>query len=341
MYTGDNMTSLPYPIYGTITASDNSTPSTRVTLRNDRSGGLVNVTSNASGQYITDASNFTNGYLDTDRVTLIVGYGDEEGTESILISSGTHNVDITLSTISESTDVTYCQIQDVLDELGDKTIDDISYERLRKIILRNESEIEERAETKFKTTTVTDEYHDFNQYSSYKSPDQLRGWSGALVTSSRNDSMQTNFNDRFFLNKSPILSITSLYKNTASVSSTDSWTELTEQTGSGGDFIVDYDTGMVTFVDNFPSIGSRRVKASYTYGYSSVPKIIERLCVLLSVRDVITSKRSEAQFDGSSSINLGGEISISKFDSPTYLNWLNEEIERLWKIVGDMRSKTA
>jgi len=332
----------PYPIYGVITATDSSTPSTRVTLRNDRSGEKINVTSNTSGEYVLDAANFTNSYLTTDRVTVVVGYGDEEGTSSILLSSGTHEINITLSSIAESSDTTYCQPQDVLDELGDKTTSDISYERLRKIILRSEAEIDERSGTKFASTTVTDEYHDFDQYTSWKSAETLRSYSTDFQVGTRNDSMSTWANDKIKLKNSPILSITSLSRNTAGRSATDSWESLTEQTGSGGDFITNKDIGVITFVNNYPALGMRKVKTSYTYGSSTVPKTVERLCILLSVRDVLMSKGQGSQFDSIDNISLEG-ISISKgvSGSVSYFTWLIEEINRLWEIVGELEQNMA
>jgi len=332
------MANFPYPVYGTITATDASTPSTKVVLRNDRTGETTNNTSNTSGQYLVDAGNFASGYMDSDRVTIVIGYGDEEGEGSILLSSGTHTIDVTLTAIADSTDTTYCTIQDVLDELGDKTTDDISYERVRKIIIRSEAEIDEQSATKFSSTTVTDEIHDFNQYTSWTSPEGLNfPRRSGFGSNNRGDSMgSASSNDSIRLEKYPIISVTALYKNTAADYQTDSWTELDEQTGDGGDFIKDNDTGVIKFVSDSPRYGRRQLKVTYVYGYSTVPKTVERLCILLSVRDSITSKRTESQFDGSSSINLGGEISISKFDSPTYFNWLNEEIERLWKIVGNL-----
>jgi len=336
------MANLPYPIYGTITASDDSTPNTKVVLRNDRTGETTNTTSNTSGQYVLESANFTSGYMESDRVTVIVGYGDEEGSGSILISSGTHNIDITLAAIAESTDTTLCQIQDVLDELGDKTTDDISYERVRKTILRAEAEIDERTNTKFASTTVTEEIYDFNQNTGWKSADQLRGGRTNMLVGTRNDYNNTNYNDRIRLDHFPIISITSLYKNSQGPSSADSWTELTEQEGSGGDFVVYNDTGTIQFVNNLPATGTRKIKVTYTYGTSTVPKTVEKLCILLSVRDILMSKANDnihTDIDGMSLKGYSESKGIS--GTVTYFTWLIEEIERLWKIIGDLAQGVA
>ena len=130
------MSNLPYPVNGTVKDSGSNAISTRVILRNDRTGEKLSATSNSSGQYLFDAGNFTSGYVNTDRLTVICSYGDEEKESSFLISDygGGHTVNLTLATIAESSDLTYCQVQDVLDELGDKTTTDITYERIRKTI---------------------------------------------------------------------------------------------------------------------------------------------------------------------------------------------------------------
>ena len=153
------MASLPFPIYGIITDTDSTNPSgARVTLRNDRSGEKINTTTNSSGQYLLEAANLASGYVETDRLTVICSFGDAKKESSFLISDylGGHTVNLTLETLAESSDTTYAQIQDVLDELGDKTTSDITYERIRKIILRAEAEIDARTKNKFTPTIVTD-----------------------------------------------------------------------------------------------------------------------------------------------------------------------------------------
>jgi len=336
------MASLPYPVNGIITDSNSALVVTKVVLRNDRTGEKISVTSNASGQYVMDAANLASGYMDSDRITIIVGYGDEEGSDSILISSDTHDVNITTSTIAESADLTYCQVQDVLDELGDKDTDDISYERVRKTILRAESEIDERSGTKFASTTVTQEIYDFDQYTSYKSAEQLRSYSTDILIGSRNDSWNTYFNDKIVMNQRPILSITTMQKNIAGPGDTDNWETLTEQTGTGGDFTIYKDIGVLKFIKNAPPIGARKLRATYAYGYSSVPKIVEKLAILISVKSILQSTSNSSMFDSPDNISLEG-ISISKGTggSVTYMNNMNNEINQLWKDVGEFVNNTA
>lgn len=338
------MANLPYSVYGVITDTDATNPSgAKVVLRNDTNGETTTALTSASGKYVLDAANLSSGYITTDRLTVQCAWGLAENESSFLITDDTHEVDLTLVTVEDSADTTYCTIQDVLDELGDKTTDDISYNRVRKIILRSEAEIEDRTETKFKSVTLTEEEYDINQYTSYKSPDQLESYNTPMLVGSRNDYMNTYFNDRILLNKTPILAITTLQKNDAGKSATDDWTTLTQQTGSGGDFIVETDTGIVTFVNNIPTKGMRKVRVTYNYGYSTVPKVVEKLCILLSVRDVLVSKGNDTTMSSINSISLGGELSVSSGISGTvgYYTWLVSEIDKMWEVVGDFVNKTA
>ncbi len=213
---------LPFITFGVILDTNSDVvPNTRVSIRNDTSGEIINVTTNTLGRYAGDLGNLTSGYVQTDRITVVCAFGLEDGESSFLISDDTHEVNITLTTVADSSDLTYCTVQDVLDELGDKTTADISFNRIRKLVLRAEAEIDDQSGTKFSSTTITDEIYDLDQYTSYKSPDQLLGSSTGLLVGSRNDSMNLSFRDRIILRNGPLISVTSLYKNNASKSSAD------------------------------------------------------------------------------------------------------------------------
>lgn len=410
-------TNLPYIVYGTITDVDSTFPNgAKVVIRNDTNGETLTTYTNSSGQYIVDLANLASGYTLTDRISVICAFGNADKESSFLVSADTHLVNLTLVTVSESADLTYCQVQDVLDELGDKTTSDISFNRVRKIILRSEDEIEDRVESTFKPTLVTDEVYDFDQYTSWKSPDNIRGYRTDILVGNRNDYWNTYFNDRIKLERLPIINpftqlngattasatditvdstssfpdsstifiynstngteqitytaktstqftgctraansttatahadnsyitMIRVSKNSQGKSNADSWVDLQPQVGGGGDFILQKETGIITFVNNSPTQGIRKAKTSYTYGFVSVPRTVERLCILLSVRDVLLSKGHSSQFDTIDNISLEG-ISISKGigNSVTYFKWLNEEIDRLWTVVGEMVVKTA
>lgn len=410
---------LPLPIAGTITDSNGDNPSgAKVILRNDSNGEKLSTTTNSSGKYLFDAGNLASGYDVGGYLTVICSFGDEKKESSFQITGefGNKEVNLTLEVVSESSDLRYAQIQDVLDELDGKTTSDISYSRVRKIILRAEAEIDERTESSFTNVLVTDEYLNFDQYTSWKSAEQLRSHGSDMVTSSRNDYWNTWINDQINLKRWPILDpvtqlngattasattitvdstadfpesgtifiynstngteqinytgkssttftgctraansttatahsdnsyvrMIRLSTNGASVYQADSWTDLEPQSGGGGSFVVYKETGLIGFVNNFPSLGIRSIKASYSYGFKTVPKTVERLTVLLAVKDILSSKTSSSQFDSIDSISLEG-ISIRKGGAVTtqYFNWLNQEIERLWGIIGEMISRAV
>lgn len=408
---------LPYIAYGIIKDSSSVALSgVKVQARNDTNGETISVNTNSSGQYAMDLGNLTSGYDNNDRITIVSASGLESKSSSFLISSNTHEVNLTLAVDAASADLTYCQVQDVLDELGEKTTTDISYARIRKIVLRAESEIDERCDSTFKTTVVTKELYDFNQYTSWKSPEQLRSYGSDSLTGTRNDFYNTFQNDKLKLENFPVITsftqlngvttttattltvdstsgfptsgtifiynstngteaitytgttsttftgctraansttatahadnsyvtMVTVSRNGAGMSSADTWTDLEPQVGGGGSFIVDGSTGIVTFVDNLPSLGFRKIRSSYTYGKVSVPKVVERLCILLSVRDVIISKSNSSQFDSINDIRLES-ISIRSGIGSTvsYFNWLVNEINRLWATVGEMTSSGA
>jgi len=407
---------LPYVVYGTVTDSNSAlVASIRVTARNDTSGETTNATTNASGEYAIDLANLTSGYVNTDRITIICSYGLEEQESSFLISADTHSVNLTLVVRTESTDVTYCQLQDVYDELDGKTTSDISYNRVRKAILRAEAEIDERTKSKFSATLVSDEIYDFNQYTSYKSPDQLIQRQSEVLVGNRSDHWNTYFNDKFRLNKSPLVNLKtqlngvttttattltvdsttgfptsgtifiynstngveridytgttsttftgltrssnsttasahadnayvtmmSISKNEQGDSAEDDWEDLEPQRGGGGDYLAYNDTGHIVFVDNVPALGSRKLQISYTYGYVTVPTQVQDLCILLAVRKILLAKGHGSTFDSVDDISIG-DLSISGAGgSVSYMRWLKQEIDDLWKTVGDLAQDTA
>jgi len=318
---------LPYVISGTVYDTDGSTAINGATVRarNETNNEIISVTSDSSGQYIFDCANFDSGYLTTDKVTVYVIYTNLEGSGSIDISEDEHELDITLATIEDSSLINYCTVQDVYDEL-DITDTDLSAQRVIKAVQRAEARIDERSGTKFTSTTVT-EYHDFNQWTSNKSAEQLEyvGYTG------RRDYYTAYWNNMFRLSHFPVVSITSLSENASSASQADSWTALTEQTGSGGDFIVDTNTGAVTFVNNIPRYGKRALKVIYVYGYATVPKQVERLTVLLAIMDIVMMRSNNSQFNNSENVSMG-ELSFSNSSGSNaiYLRALQERIDEAW-----------
>ena len=324
---------LPYPVFGIVYDTDGSTAinGATVRVRNETNNEIISGLTDSSGQYILEAANFASGYLETDKLTVYVIYSNLDASGTLEISNNEHEKNLTLAVIADSSLINYCTIQDIFDEL-DITETDLTAQRIVKVIQRAESRINEKTQTTFTSTAVT-EYYDFNQYNSVKSPEQMF----YLGTTSRRDYWNTNFNNKFKLKQFPIVSITSLAKNTSSASQTDSWTALTEQSGSGGDFEVDKVTGWVTFMTNIPRYGQRAIRVIYVYGYAVVPKQVERLTILLAVSDIIRMKASNASFNNSENITIS-ELSISNASGSVslYLKNLKDEIKEAWEDVGTL-----
>jgi hypothetical protein len=262
---------------------------------------------------------------------LYVIYTNLEASATLDSSNNEYGADLTLTAIADSSLIRYCTVQDVYDEL-DITETDLSAQRVIKVIQRSEARIDEHTQSKFTSTLVT-EYCDFNQFNSVRSPEQLQ-WRGNMGTQ-RSDYMNSTGSNKFRLDKYPVISITSLHRNNASAATADNWDELTEQSGSGGDFEIDLPTGWITFVYKIPRYGKRAIKVVYNYGHSTTPKQVERLTVLLTVNDIVRMSASSSQFYDSSDISIG-EISIGNKAGAvaTYLRNLQEEIERAWRDVG-------
>lgn len=333
------MANLPYIVYGTIVdSSSNAVTSTKVTIRNESTSELITYTTNSSGKYQMDIGNLASGYRQDDRITVYCSTGNERNDSSFLVSDGTHTVNLALEIIEDSDLIYYTNVQNIWDELGDKTSSDISAHRVVKAIQRAESEIEEQTYSAWREITVTEEILDFNQETSYKSPEQLY----YIEPAGRTDYMNPFYEDSIKLERAPIVSVTSLYTNSAGAASTDSWTELDEQSGSGGDFITYKDEGIIKFINKVPRYGKRSIKITYVYGHSSVPKSVERLTILLSVRDIVLSKISSSNFDNQDLISVDGlTVAGGMKSSSMYLDTMDKEIDRLWKVVGSFSSRVA
>lgn len=324
---------LPYTVAGYIYDTDGTTPVNGATVRarNETSNEIISVTSNSEGQYIFDLSNFPSGYLFTDKATIYVIYSNLDGSGTIDLSNDEHTLNITLAVIADSSLINYCTVQDVYNDL-DIASSDLSAQRVITAIQRAEARINERSNTKFVSTTVT-EYYDFNQWTSTKSAEQLSniGFIG------RTDYINAFTNNQFQLNHFPIVSITGMWENASSSYMADSWTALTEQTGSGGDYIADYDTGQVTFVDDKPRYGKRAAKVTYVYGYATTPKQVERLTVLLAILDIVLMRSNNSQFNNSENVSMGDlNITNTAGANVTYIRMLNEMIEIAWDDIDKM-----
>lgn len=327
---------LPYPVYGKVYDTDGTTlmgAGVTVKIRNNTTNELSTTTTNSASEYALDCANFASGYDNTDKITVYTYSKNLYVETTFNISSNKHNYNLTLETVSDSTLINLTKVQFVYDELDSIGESDIPAIRIIRVIQRAESEIQEHSGISFSSQTATQEIYDINQYNTYFSPERLQEVSNV----GRNDFWNVQEADRVYLRRRPIISITTLQRNTSSPSQSDSWETLTEQTGSGGDYVLTDEakaSGFIDFVSKKPVFGKRRMRITYKYGYADVPKNIERLATLMAVRDIVISKISNSFFSSVHPISLRGIMVDRTAAFAQYLSKINEEIDRLWVSIG-------
>lgn len=341
------ISSLPLLIYGQILENSVGVDAITVKARNNTTNQVLTTTTNSNGLYVFDLSNATSGWADGQKITIYTIYSNFEGSETVTIALPLYGYEqnIALSAVTDSELIDYCTVQNVYDELDDKTTSDISADRVVNAIRQAEGFIDVKTDTSFKSVTVTDEVHTVDRDNIEISTDFLD--TVASMSTLRRDSWGGAVNNRVRTNFRPIISVTSLSYNTAGYSLADSWTALTEQTGSAGGYIIEDKTaGIIDFLTTFPRIGKRSWKLTYIYGYDrsssdrrvvAMLRVIERLTILLSVKYILSAKGTGNSFDSGRSVTIG-KISLSSgsVSSSTYINVVQREITELWKHVHEL-----
>ncbi len=337
-------------VFGQITESGSGVNAITVKLRNNSTNNVGSTTTDSNGLYLfdlSDTSKFADGYTDNQSITVYTIYKSFEGETTFTIDIPIYGYEknIALSSVTDSTLIDYCTVQDVFDELDAKTATDISATRIVKAIQRAEGLIDLKTNTSFKQVTVTDEVHTIDRYSIETSPAYLDTINPPY--SNRTDYWGGGTQNRVKTNYAPIVSITSLSTNSGGFNSADSWTARTHQTGSGGDFLIaDATAGIIDFVNNYPRFGDRSWKSSYIYGYNrdstdrrviSLLKVIERLTIILACKSIITTKSTGAMFDSMRDVKIGAiEIKAGAMSGVQYLKSIEPEITELWREVGEL-----
>lgn len=195
-----------------------------------------------------------------------------------------------------------------------------------------EQEIDDRAGVSFTSVLNTNEIYNLDEYSYYSRP--------AFQSHYYCETMYPEL--RLKLTKRPIVSVTSLFRNQASHTGADEWSALTENTGTGGDYVVDKRSGEIIFLRAFPIPQKRSVKITYNHGHSTIPKTVQRLATLIVAKTIVLYKMSNSQYSSTDNITIEG-ISISKgvSQSVSYIDKLTDEIEKLFQNIGDVRTEVA
>jgi len=103
----------------------------------------------------------------------------------------------------------------------------------------------------------------------------------------------------FFLKNYPVITLSSVEKNTVESVDPPAWDTLTE--GLGNDYLAnseDLSIGRIRFIDNFPIKGYDQVKVTYDYGYSATPSLVNELSILLTLRNMANSTVYKSVFKG-------------------------------------------
>jgi len=193
-------------------------------------------------------------------------------------------------------------------------------------ITRAEAEVDELTGTSWTTKTRTADYYDYDEYSVFVKEPQLE-------QVGRVDKLSYPVRNYFKLNYYPIISVTSLEVNQGSVGSAN-WVTLTE----GTHFIVYKDEGVIAFIssDGLPVENYQSIRITHTYGHATVSETVKRLACLLTVREVMRAKQTEATFVSADSISIE-TISISKStrENVELINSIQKEIDELLdKVIG-------
>ena len=108
--------------------------------------------------------------------------------------------------------------------------------------------------------------------------------------------------------KSPVVSISKLYKNDEDLEDAPVWDALTEGPASGSSFILLQSDNLgyaLFFYDNLPLPGYKRLKLDYSFGYNVGSKVLQEYCTLGVAVKVLEARRGTSSADGLSEFSGG------------------------------------
>ena len=280
----------------TVYQSDGSTAqaSASVTITNESTSETQSADTDSSGVVIFNLDNFDSSWTSGDIITIHAVYGGSDATEQFTAATSTSET-LTLTTATTTAALRYFETSDFYTTFGlsnytDDSTDGIRESRITEIGAAVEAEIDNMLNTKFDSgNTSTDEYHDAKEYQ-----------------------------DTWFLRNIPVQSLTSFSINEALPDEEEDWDDLADtDVHDDTDLDVDLDTGRVkiTNAEDLPAVGNRQVKATYTYGRSSVPSDIKWLAMLMTIRRLAGSTLGRVTASGIENSGLGSAaINIANFD---------------------------
>ena len=147
------------------------------------------------------------------------------------------------------------------------------------------------------------------------------------------ESIESDAIDTIFLAYRPVQSITSIAEYNKSNSLVKTWTS--------DDYWVDLDTGILSLIDSTFVNQRHRVKVVYTYGYTTVPRKINRLISTISAMAILIQQMGGTYDDVTSySLPTGVSIGVGEpyMNMRTAIGELEKDLKRQLETIG--RQKT-
>jgi len=136
----------------------------------------------------------------------------------------------------------------------------------------------------------------------------------------------------------PLISVSSFEVDVGGLGGTTDWEARTEGRQTE-DFVVLKSEGILYFHRRVPPSGVQNCRATYVYGYSTVPVEVENLMLLLCSQAIVRSRLADNVYSSQDSITVG-PITISKAGGNTIkgLEEFNKQVEEAWKEIGVFRT---
>ena len=142
------------------------------------------------------------------------------------------------------------------------------------------------------------------------------------------------------LTHKPVISVDKVEYNMSGAGQAAAWVTLTE--GDDKDYRVYLDEGEIEFFAGtngnhlIPAYGRRRLRISYTSGYSTVPQVVSHLCQVMVVGHVVQSLVSSQANTEMGNVSVGSiRVADPSNFGLNYLKALDEEIKFLFEACGN------
>ena len=107
------------------------------------------------------------------------------------------------------------------------------------------------------------------------------------------------------------------------------WTDWVANKTEGTDYKLDYKQGIIYLMRGYPVVDETiNTRITYRYGQSSVPGIIEQLCILMTAEQILRNDLDNA-------VHSGGSDGIFRPDMNSTIEQIGREIGRLKAFIRD------